>query len=84
MARNMWRVKFDSTIRSDVELGIPRVILDQNHEVVYEKDSALLAEFGGDTPEARKRADDQFIFDYPYKHRMNEAGKFERVPLVVT
>src|ERR1700726_3927746 len=56
LARTMWRLKFDTTLRSDVEMGIPRVVLDQNHEVVYEKDAALLAEYGGDTPEARERA----------------------------
>jgi hypothetical protein len=83
LARNMWRVKFDATLRSDVEMGIPRVVLNQNHEVVYEKDSALLAEYGGDTTEARERADNDFVFDYPFKHRRNEQGKFERIPLTV-
>jgi hypothetical protein len=83
LARNMWRIRFDGNLRSAVDTGIPRTVLDQNHEVVYEKDPELLALYGGDTEAARQRADDDFIFDYPYRHRLNEKGNFERVPLVV-
>jgi hypothetical protein len=83
MARNMWRIKFDATLREDVERGTPRTVIHDG-EIVWEKDPALLAEWGGDTPDAKERAEIfGGVFDYPYKHRLNDQGKQERVPLVV-
>jgi len=82
-ARRMWRVVFDSTLRQDVTLGVAEVQTFAG-EVVWEKDAELLVEWGGDTIEAREAAERLGgIVDYPYKHRYNERGKLERVPLTV-
>jgi hypothetical protein len=73
----------DATIRSAVDVGIPRVVTFQG-AVQWEQDGALLAEWGGDTPEAKEAAERiGGIQDYPFKHQLDENGKLARVPLVL-
>lgn len=82
LARRLHKVKMDSNIRSAVSEGIPEIQMHDG-EVLYEKDAALLAEWG-DGPEAKEAAERiGGVKDFPYKHRMNEEGKLERIPLVL-
>jgi hypothetical protein len=82
LARRLWKVRYDHTLRADVDRGQPEVQVFQG-EVVWEKDAALLAEWG-DGPEAKEAAERIGGYaDYPYKHRLNEFGKQERIPLVL-
>lgn len=68
----------------DVDVGVPRVLRTPQGDIVWEKDPALLAEWGGDTIEARESAERLGgVFDYPYKHRKNAQGKLERVETIV-
>lgn len=83
LARRLWKVKFDHTLRSDVDVGYPEV-QTFNGDVVWAKDPALLAEWGGDTLQAKQDAEGLGgVFDYPYKHQIGETGKLERVPLEI-
>jgi hypothetical protein len=83
LALRLWKLKFSTSLMEDVERGTPEIQM-ANGAVIYEHDSALLARFGGDTPEARDLAELTGIFDYPYKHRTNAAtGEQERIPLVL-
>jgi hypothetical protein len=83
LARRLWRVNFDHTLRADVSVGIPVVQTFQGN-VVYEKDPALLAQWGGDTQQAREDAERMGgILDYPFKHKVGASGKLERIPLEV-
>ena len=83
VARQLHKIKFDHTLRSAVDVGIPIVQTFQG-EVVWEKDPALLAQWGGDTKQAKEDAEGLGgIIDYPFKHVIGESGKLERVPLEV-
>ena len=83
LARRLWKVGFDHTLRSDVSCGIPEVQTFQG-EVVWEKDAALLTQWGGDTLTAKQDAEGLGgVVDYPYKHRIGPDGKLERVPLEI-
>jgi hypothetical protein len=79
LARRLHKVKMDATIRSACDVGIPEV---QMHDgaVLYEKDAALLAEWGDDKEAAERIGG---VIDFPYKHIINEQGKRERIPLVL-
>lgn len=81
LARRLHRVKLDGTLRSAVDIGIPEIQTFQG-EVIWEKDGALLAQWGGDTLQAKQDAEGLGgETDYPYKHRIGPNGKIERVPL---
>ena len=83
LARRLHKVKMDASIRSAVDVGIPVTQVFQG-AVVWEQDAELLAEWGGDTPEAKEAAERiGGVQDYPYKHVMNAKGKLERVPLTL-
>jgi hypothetical protein len=83
LARRLWKVRYDATLREDVERGIPEIQTFQG-EVVWRKDAEALATWGGDTMEAREAA---FrlggLTDYPFEHRINARGKSERIPLTL-
>jgi hypothetical protein len=82
-ARKMWCATYDGVLRADVSIGQPRPQVWQG-EQVWEKDSALLTEWGGDTLQAKQAAENLGgVVDYPYKHRVGRSGKLERVPLVI-
>jgi hypothetical protein len=83
LARRLHKIKLDHTIRAAVDVGIPVVQTFQG-EIIWEKDGALLTEWGGDTPEAKEAAERLGdCVDYPFKHRLNVEGKLERIPLEV-
>jgi hypothetical protein len=83
LARRLWKVRFDNTLREDVERGIPEVQTFAG-EVIWEKDAALLAKWGGDTLQAKRDAEDfDGVYDYPYKHRVGPTGQLERIPLTL-
>lgn len=83
LARRLWKVQFDGTLRSAVDLGIPEVQTFQG-QVIWEQDAELLAEYGGDTLEAKSAAEGfGGEFDYPYRHRTGPNGKLERIPLEI-
>jgi len=83
LARRLWKVSFDHTLRSAVDIGVPEVQTFQG-EVIWEKDGALLAEYGGDTLDAKEVAERiGGVLDYPYKHRVGPNGKLERIPLTL-
>ena len=79
LARRLHKVKMDATIRSAVDVGVPEVQIHDG-EVLYEKDPALLAEWGDDKEAAERIGG---IVDFPYKHIINAQGKRERIPLVL-
>jgi hypothetical protein len=82
-ARDIWIANAEARLRSDCDLGRERVLRDAKGDVIWEKCGALLAEWGGDTPEAKENAERLGgVFDYPYQHRTNAEGKLERVPAV--
>jgi hypothetical protein len=83
LARRLHTVKFDHTLRSAVDVGIPIVQTFQG-AVCWEQDAALLAEWGGDNPESKETAERiGGVKDYPYKHRIGASGKLERIALEV-
>ena len=83
LARRLWKVQFDHTLRSAVDVGIPETVTFQG-EVIWEKDGALLAQYGGDTLDAKDTAERLGgEFDYPFKHRVGPNGKLERIPLQI-
>jgi hypothetical protein len=66
LARRLHTVKFDHTLRSAVDVGIPIVQVFQG-QVIWEQDAALLAEWGGDNPESKETAERiGGVKDYPY------------------
>lgn len=83
LARRLWKVNFDHTLRSAVDIGTPEIQTFQG-EVIWQKSGELLAEWGGDTPQARSDAEGiGGVFDYPYEHRLNAKGKLERIALEI-
>jgi hypothetical protein len=83
LARRLHTVKFDHTLRSAADVGVPIVQVFQG-AVCWEQDAALLAEWGGDNPESKETAERiGGIKDYPFKHRMGNGGKMERIPLEI-
>jgi hypothetical protein len=83
LARRMWIVNAEARLRSDCDLGRERVLRDPAGNVIWEKDSALLAQWGGDTPQAKIDAEGLGgVYDYPYQHRTNAANQLERVPAI--
>lgn len=77
-----WNLAYDARLREDVFLGVEEPVIDGAGRVVYEEDSALLAEYGGHTEKAREVAKLCGEYDYPYKHREREDGRLERIPLM--
>ena len=79
LARRLHKIKMDATIRSAVDVGVPEVQMHDG-EMLFEKDLALLAEWGDDKDAAERIGG---VVDFPYKHIINAQGKRERIPLVI-
>jgi hypothetical protein len=81
LAIRQFKLKFSTTLYEESERGVPRLQI-AGGRVMYEEDAELLARFG-DGPDAKEIAALCGYPDFPYKHRINENGKEERIPLTV-
>ena len=74
-ARSMHLANFEAALRRDVETGVPRVLRNQQGEIVYEVDHLLVAQFENDPDSARALGvkDPFFVHDQ----------KGARVPVIV-
>jgi hypothetical protein len=66
-ARRMSIMRFEAAFREEAELGVLKVVTN-NEGVVWAKDPFALAMFGGETDLAKQRAEDLGWHDYPYLH----------------
>jgi hypothetical protein len=78
-AKKIWALNTDANIRASMA---PTPLRDQRGDVVYEKCPKLLAEFGGEHPDAYAAAAAIGVVDYPYLHKIVD-GIRERIPVLI-
>lgn len=80
LAYKMHLLHLRDRITRDVSVGTPRVLRTPQGDIVWKKSGLLLAQWGGDTSEAREDAERiGGVLDYPYEH--DESGA--RIPEIV-